>query len=145
MEEWLKRGYQGKMDYLNNHFDKRLDPRLLVPGAKSVISLGYNYFPSKDLAADGTMKIAKYAYGEDYHFVVKDKLTMLVERLKDWGHTVKVFREPGGTPIGEEVRKILLHTKEEMTLHCEMLLYMASRAQLVEEKILPYRANAQNG
>lgn len=83
LETWLKRGYQGKMDYLNNHFDKRLDPRLLVPGAKSVISLGYNYFPSKDLAADGTMKIAKYAYGEDYHFVVKDKLATLVERLKE--------------------------------------------------------------
>ncbi|MCE2894080.1 MAG: tRNA epoxyqueuosine(34) reductase QueG [Flammeovirgaceae bacterium] len=89
LEEWLKRGYQGKMSYLENHFDKRLDPRLLVPGAKSVISLMYNYYPQKDLsseasaekdqlsyakASESKCKIAKYAYGEDYHFVIKEKL-----------------------------------------------------------------------
>jgi epoxyqueuosine reductase len=83
VEDWLKRGYQGKMDYLNNHFDKRLDPTLLVPGAKSVVSVGYNYFPAKDLATDGGLKIAKYAYGEDYHFVVKDKLAVLIEQLRE--------------------------------------------------------------
>ena len=74
LEEWLKRGYQGKMSYLENHFDKRLDPRLLVPGAKSVVSLVYNYFPKKDLAQKSELKIAKYAYGDDYHHVVKEKL-----------------------------------------------------------------------
>lgn len=74
LEEWLKRGYQGKMTYLENYFDKRLDPTLLVPGAKSVISLLYNYFPEQDLAKEGEFKIAKYAYGDDYHFVIKDKL-----------------------------------------------------------------------
>lgn len=74
LEEWLHRGYQGKMSYLENHFDKRLDPRLLVAGAKSVITLGYNYFPSRNLASEGNLKIAKYAYGEDYHVVIKDKL-----------------------------------------------------------------------
>src|SRR5258706_16279683 len=68
LEEWLKRGYQGKMSYLENYFDKRLDPTLLVPGAKSVISLIYNYYPKTDLAKVGELKIAKYAYGEDYHF-----------------------------------------------------------------------------
>ncbi len=83
VEEWLRRGYQGQMDYLNNHFDKRLDPTLLVPGAKSVVSVGYNYYPSKDLATEEGLKIAKYAYGEDYHFVVKDKLALLVARLKE--------------------------------------------------------------
>lgn len=83
LEEWLKRGYQGKMQYLENHFDKRLDPRLLVPGAKSVVTLLYNYFPEKDLAKDdNSLKISKYAYGEDYHFVVKDKLKQLVEDLR---------------------------------------------------------------
>lgn len=82
LEEWLKRGYQGKMSYLENHFDKRLDPRLLVPGAKSVISLGYNYFPKKDLATTNELKVAKYAYGEDYHFVVKDKLKELMAILQ---------------------------------------------------------------
>lgn len=83
LEEWLKRGYQGKMSYLENYFDKRLDPTLLVPGAKSVISLMYNYYPEKDLATPGNLKIAKYAYGEDYHFVVKDKLKMLLEKLQE--------------------------------------------------------------
>jgi epoxyqueuosine reductase len=82
LEEWLKRGYQGQMSYLENHFDKRLDPRLLVPGAKSVISLIYNYYPEKDLAKEGQLKIAKYAYGEDYHAVVKDKLKTFLETLR---------------------------------------------------------------
>jgi epoxyqueuosine reductase len=82
LEEWLRRGYQGKMSYLENHFDKRLDPSLLVPGAKSVISLIYNYFPQHDLAKDGGYKIAKYAYGEDYHFVVKDKLKAFLQELR---------------------------------------------------------------
>lgn len=82
LEEWLKRNYQGKMGYLENHFDKRLDPTLLVPGAKSVISLMYNYFPEKELTGISNVKIAKYAYGEDYHFVVKDKLKILFERLQ---------------------------------------------------------------
>lgn len=83
LEEWLKRGYQGKMSYLENNFDKRLDPRLLVPGAKSVVSLLYNYFPKKDLAKADNLKIAKYAYGEDYHFVVKDKLRKFLDRLRE--------------------------------------------------------------
>jgi len=82
LEEWLRRGYQGKMSYLENHFDKRLDPTLLVPGAKTVVSLIYNYYPSKDLSRQGEYQIAKYAYGEDYHFVVRDKLTELMESLQ---------------------------------------------------------------
>lgn len=81
VEQWLNRGYQGKMSYLENYFDKRLDPTLLVPGAKSVVSLIYNYFPERDLAREGDLKIAKYAYGEDYHFVVKDKLKILLQEI----------------------------------------------------------------
>lgn len=83
LEEWLKRKYQGKMSYLENHFDKRLDPTLLVPGAKSVISLLYNYYPEKDLAKEGGLKVAKYAYGEDYHFVVKDKLKLFFDSIHE--------------------------------------------------------------
>ena len=82
LEEWLARGYHGKMSYLENYFDKRLDPTLLVPGAKSVVSLIYNYFPKKDLARENEFKVAKYAYGEDYHFVVKDKLKILLEDIR---------------------------------------------------------------
>jgi len=85
LEEWLKKGYQGSMSYLENHFDKRLDPTLLVPGAKSVISLVYNYYPEKDLALENqdSLKIAKYAYGEDYHFVIKDKLKALLSKIQE--------------------------------------------------------------
>lgn len=85
LEEWLKRNYQGEMHYLENYFDKRLDPTLLVPGAKSVISLVYNYYPKKDLAAEdkNKLKIAKYAYGEDYHFVIKDKLADFLSRIEE--------------------------------------------------------------
>lgn len=72
LAEWLKRGYAGKMTYLENHFDKRLDPTLLVPGARSVISLLYNYFPAKEVESD--VRISKYAYGDDYHDVVRAKL-----------------------------------------------------------------------
>jgi epoxyqueuosine reductase len=81
LETWLRRGYHGKMGYMENHFDKRLDPTRLVPGAKSVISLIYNHFPEKDLALEGTLKIAKYAYGEDYHFVIKNKLKEFMNRI----------------------------------------------------------------
>jgi epoxyqueuosine reductase len=83
LEAWLRRGYQGHMRYLEKHFDKRLDPRLLVPGAKSVVSLGYNYFPPRDLAQPQSLKIAKYAYGEDYHHVIKEKLFDFLNRLRE--------------------------------------------------------------
>src|SRR6187401_809802 len=83
LEEWLKRQYQGKMSYLERHFDKRLDPTLLVPGAKSVVSLIYNYYPEKDLTKSGEFKVAKYAYGEDYHVVIKDKLKIFVDRIQE--------------------------------------------------------------
>ncbi|MDH5398747.1 MAG: DUF1730 domain-containing protein, partial [Cyclobacteriaceae bacterium] len=72
LEEWLMKGFHGKMKYMENHFDKRLDPTKLVPGAKSVIVLLYNYFPQNILPTDDGYKISKYAYGEDYHTVIKD-------------------------------------------------------------------------
>ena len=75
LEAWLNQNYQGKMAYLENHFDKRLDPSKLVEGAKTVVSLSYNYYPKDELPhAEGDYKLAKYAYGKDYHFVIKDKL-----------------------------------------------------------------------
>ncbi|MEQ8627974.1 tRNA epoxyqueuosine(34) reductase QueG [Ekhidna sp.] len=83
LEEWLSRGYQGKMRYLENHFDKRLDPTKLVPGAKSVVSLVYNYYPKKIHQSDNSPKIAKYAYGQDYHFVIKDKLKTFMSHIQN--------------------------------------------------------------
>tara|TARA_B110000908_G_C10217747_1_gene433642 strand:+ start:712 stop:1632 length:921 start_codon:yes stop_codon:yes gene_type:complete len=76
LEAWLKAERNGKMGYMENHFDKRLDPRLLVPGGKSVISVLLNYY-SDDQQPEGAQKISKYAYGADYHFVIKEKLKEL--------------------------------------------------------------------
>lgn len=84
LEEWLKRSYNGKMGYMENHFDKRLDPRLLVDDAKSVVSLLLNYFPDQSEAqCQDAPKLSKYAYGEDYHFVIKDKLKTLMQFIQD--------------------------------------------------------------
>lgn len=81
LESWLKNDFHGEMSYMANHFDKRLDPRLLVDDAKSVISLSYNYFPEEQQISN-TYKVAKYAYGQDYHHVVKSKLRMLFEFIE---------------------------------------------------------------
>lgn len=82
LENWLKNNMHGEMNYMENHFDKRLDPRLLVPGAKSVVSLLLNYFPAEQQNPN-SYKISKYAYGEDYHFVIKDKLKDLLHYIND--------------------------------------------------------------
>lgn len=73
LEKWLNHNMHGKMQYMENYFDKRLDPTKLVEGSKSVISLMYNYFPEKEQRSD-TYKISKYAYGQDYHSIIKKKL-----------------------------------------------------------------------
>lgn len=77
LEKWLNHQMNGQMSYMENHFDKRLDPTLLVDGAKSVISLLLNYYPSEEQNPD-SYKISKYAFGHDYHFVIKDKLKELL-------------------------------------------------------------------
>lgn len=77
LEKWLNNNMHGEMGYMENHFDKRLDPTKLVEGSKSVISLLLNYFPSESQNSD-SYKISKYAYGTDYHFVIKDKLKELL-------------------------------------------------------------------
>lgn len=82
LEQWLKNGYHGQMAYMENHFDKRLDPTLLVPGAKSVVSLLFNYYPQEQQKPN-TYKISKYAYGQDYHTVLKGKLHTLLANLKE--------------------------------------------------------------
>lgn len=81
LEKWLRKGMHGGMDYMERNFDKRLDPRLLVEGAKSVISLAFNYFPTQQIHHNEGLQVSKYAYGEDYHLVLKDKLYVIVEQL----------------------------------------------------------------
>lgn len=81
LEIWLNKNYNGKMAYMANYFDKRLDPRLLVEGAKSVITFILNYYPEEELT-EREYKISKYAYGTDYHFVIKDKLSTLLTEMQ---------------------------------------------------------------
>jgi epoxyqueuosine reductase len=81
LELWLKQNKHGDMKYMENHFDKRLDPRLLVDDAKSVISLLFNYYPEKQQRADAP-KISKYAYGADYHEIIRDKLQQFLADLR---------------------------------------------------------------
>ena len=82
LETWLNNNNQGQMSYMENHFDKRLDPTLLVQDSKSVISLLLNYFPEKNQVED-TYKISKYAYGNDYHSVIKQKLEILFHSIQE--------------------------------------------------------------
>ncbi len=81
LEAWLNKGFQGSMHYMEKHFDLRIDPTLLVPGAKSVITLLLNYFPEQ-VQRSGSPKISKYAYGKDYHTVIREKLNELLAKVK---------------------------------------------------------------
>tara|TARA_Y100000768_G_C23972619_1_gene681330 strand:- start:531 stop:1448 length:918 start_codon:yes stop_codon:yes gene_type:complete len=82
-EKWLSKGFQGSMNYLEKNLDKRLDPRKLVPGSKSIISLSYNYYPKKNIDKKNNFIISKYAYGKDYHKVIKKKLKILFRSIKE--------------------------------------------------------------
>jgi epoxyqueuosine reductase len=82
LEQWLNKNMHGKMQYMERHFDERIDPSLLVPNAKSVITLMQNYFPSQSQNADAP-KVSKYAYGKDYHEVIRGKLNIFLQLLKE--------------------------------------------------------------
>lgn len=82
LEKWLKENRNGQMQYMENYFDKRLNPTLLVDDSKSVISLLLNYYPEQQ-QTEGTYKISKYAYGQDYHFVIKEKLKELLHSIQE--------------------------------------------------------------
>jgi len=82
LEKWLNKNHNGQMAYMENHFDKRLDPTLLVDDAKSVVSLLLNYYPEESQNHE-SFKISKYAYGQDYHFVIKEKLKELLHVIQE--------------------------------------------------------------
>ncbi|WP_026707569.1 tRNA epoxyqueuosine(34) reductase QueG [Flavobacterium frigidarium] len=82
LEDWLNKNHQGQMSYMQNHFDKRLNPKLLVEDSKSVVSLLLNYYPSEVQTSD-SFKISKYAYGQDYHFVIKEKLKEFLHSIQE--------------------------------------------------------------
>lgn len=83
LEDWLNRGYHGKMGYMANYFELRTDPTLLVPGARSVISLGYNYHNPEVPTDPLSPRVSQYAYGEDYHKVIRRKLNALLQWMKE--------------------------------------------------------------
>lgn len=104
LEQWLKEDRHGKMDWMANHFDKRVDPRLLVEGAKSVISVLHNYLPGPEYQqAEGAPKISKYAWGEDYHKVLKRKLYRLLEFIQEQSgeRNARVFTD--SAPVMDKV------------------------------------------
>jgi epoxyqueuosine reductase len=82
LEKWLHKGMHGTMQYMENHFDLRIDPTRLVPGAKSVITVLLNYFPERE-QSEAAPKIAKYAWGKDYHEVIRDKLNQLLKLIRE--------------------------------------------------------------
>ena len=83
LENWLKNNHHGEMGYMENYFDKRLDPRLLVEGAKSVVSLTLNYYTDEKQTDLNAPKISKYAYGTDYHSVIKEKMQSLMAFIRE--------------------------------------------------------------
>jgi epoxyqueuosine reductase len=82
LEKWLNNNHHGQMAYMENYFDKRLDPTLLVDDAKSVVSLLLNYYPEETQSQE-SFKISKYAYGQDYHFVIKEKLKEFLHSIQE--------------------------------------------------------------
>ena len=82
VEQWLEEGREGEMGYLTRNKEKRYDPRLLVEGTKSIVTVLYNYFPKQQISDGDKFKIAKYAYGADYHEVLKNKMRLLLERIE---------------------------------------------------------------
>ncbi len=83
LEEWLKKGFHGQMHYMENWFDKRLDPRLLLDGAKTVIVFSCNYHQPQKQTDQDAPKISQYAFGQDYHYVIKEKLQIIIDRLRE--------------------------------------------------------------
>lgn len=106
LKQWLNRGYNGEMGYMANHFEKRIDPRKLVEGTKSVVVLAYNYYNPAE-RTPGTFKISKYAYGKDYHFVLKDKMKTLFRDIDETIGPVqgRVFTDSAPVMEGEWARR----------------------------------------
>jgi hypothetical protein len=130
LENWLKKGMHGKMAWMENHFDKRLDPRLLVDGAKSVISLLLNYYPPEEAQQpNDTLKISKYAYGRDYHFVIKDKLkTLLADMQANIGEVGGRLGPGARQGLGQEGRPRMGRQKHQHHLSQSWLFFLHRRA-----------------
>ncbi len=100
LADWLASGKQAGMAYMENYFEKRLDPTLLVEKAQSVIVLAFNYFPKEKLHPD-SYKISRYAYGDDYHTVLQEKLTLLIQAIREKSHTTHIRSFVDSAPVLE--------------------------------------------
>ncbi|GAA5224831.1 tRNA epoxyqueuosine(34) reductase QueG [Membranihabitans marinus] len=101
LQNWLDKGYHGEMTYMENYFDKRTDPTLLVPGCKSIIVLAYNYHNPQKQIDPTAPKISQYAYGKDYHYVVKDKLKILEQYIHTEIHPIEARVFVDSAPVME--------------------------------------------
>jgi len=102
LKEWINKSFHGEMQYMENHFEKRVDPRKLVEGAKSVISVLYNYYPKEQQKKD-TYQISKYAYGRDYHYVLKEKLHRLYDFINNEIHETNGRAFVDSAPVMDKV------------------------------------------
>jgi len=102
LKEWINKSFHGEMQYMENHFEKRVDPRKLVAGAKSVISVLYNYYPKEQQKKD-TYQISKYAYGIDYHYVLKEKLHRLYDFINNEIHETNGRAFVDSAPVMDKV------------------------------------------
>jgi len=99
LDKWLRQGFHGEMAYMERNQEQRMDPSLLLPGARSVISVLMNYFPDKMLSEKDNYKIARYTYGKDYHLVIREKLHLLVKEMKNQGRHFKARVFTDSAPV----------------------------------------------
>ncbi len=99
LQKWLNKGWNAEMSYMENNFEKRTNPAFLFENAKTVISLTYNYFPKKELPTKDNYKISKYAYGKDYHNVLKEKLWNLIRFIQKEDDTISARPFVDSAPV----------------------------------------------
>jgi epoxyqueuosine reductase len=102
LQDYLSKGFHGQMNYMENHFEKRLDPRLLHNGTKSIISVLYNYYTNEKQHDKDAPILSKYAYGQDYHLVIKEKLNQLIAYIKNLDGTVNARAFVDSAPVLEK-------------------------------------------
>ena len=119
LEKWLNKNMNGNMQYMENHFDKRLNPTLLVEGAKSVVSLALNYFPKETQKDANAPKISKYAYGEDYHFIIKGNIMITIGYFQLFKTHSVADKPQRHKPMNLSVQHDLPLTDTEAQLTCK--------------------------
>ncbi len=103
LKKWLEKGFNGEMQYMENYFEKRKNPGLLIENAKSVISVLLNYFPATKIAETDNYKIAKYAYGKDYHYIVKSRLNKMIDLILEEFPKAKAIAYCDSAPVMDKV------------------------------------------